>query len=147
MPWYEYSVTPDGTRQPLVVARILHGNKQVQLIAVVDSGADVSLINLEYADVLGLDIKDAVEDEAQVASGESVKVYSWPEAGLEIQFETHRFPFLGNFVEFSPDSDGQNLMGRGDFFSQFIIQFWDAKSLMNIDLSPDHPNGDATTQV
>jgi hypothetical protein len=30
-------------------------------------------------------------------------------------------------------------MGRRDFFQRFIVQFWDAAELMNIDLSPDFP--------
>jgi hypothetical protein len=31
-------------------------------------------------------------------------------------------------------------MGRRDFFANFIVQFWDARKLMNIDLPPDHPD-------
>ena len=36
-------------------------------------------------------------------------------------------------------------MGRTDFFSRFIVQFWDSRGLMNIDLSPDFPAGDAVS--
>jgi len=147
MPWYQYSVTPSGYRQPIVAVRLLHGNRQVQLVAVVDSGADASLLNIEYADLLGLDRNDATQSKARVASGEEVTVYRWPDGLLELQFETNRFAFEGSFIEFPPTADGDNLMGRRDFFSQFIVQFWDAKFLMNIDLSPDHPLGDASTQI
>jgi hypothetical protein len=119
----------------------------VQLVAVVDSGADSSLLNIEYADLLGLDRNDAIKREARVASGDEVSVYKWPDGLLELQFETHRFPFEGDFIEFPPAADGDNLMGRKDFFSQFIVQFWDAKLLMNIDLSPDHPHGGASTRI
>ncbi len=147
MPWYKYSVTPNGHRQPLVAVRLLHGNRQVQLVAVVDSGAETSLLNIEYADLLGLDRNDATKKEGRVASGDEVTVYRWPDGLLELQFEAHRFAFAGSFIEFPPTADSDNLMGRRDFFSQFIVQFWDAKRLMNIDLSPDHPHGDATTEI
>jgi hypothetical protein len=59
--------------------------------------------------------------------------------GLEIQFGRGRFPFGGVFVEFPPTADPVNLLGRRDFFQRYIIQFWDAAELMNIDTSPDYP--------
>lgn len=146
MPWYSYSATPTGVK-PIVVVRLLHGNRQVQLAALVDSGADASLLDIGYADLLGLDRADAQVHAAVVASGEAVSVYQWPPGLLELQFETQRFPFKGSFIEFTANADGENLMGRKDFFARFIVQFWDARSLMNIDLSPDHANGDAVSQL
>jgi hypothetical protein len=140
VPWYNYSPTPSGI-QPVVAIRLLHGAQQVQLYAIVDSGADASLLNIEYADLLGLDRVDAIGTPARVASGDEVTVFNWPDGLLQMQFQQHRFPFLGNFIEFPPKGDGDNLMGRKDFFANFIVQFWDARKLMNIDLSPDHPEG------
>ena len=65
----------------------------------------------------------------------------------ELQFGSDRFPFEGAFFDFAAGSDSQNLMGRRDFFSRYIIQFWDSQSLMNIDLSPDFPQGDGSQQL
>jgi hypothetical protein len=144
MPWYRYSATPAGDK-PYVVVRLWHGNRQIQLAALVDSGADASLLDIGYADLLGLDRAAASTVQAVVASGDTVPVYRWPAGLLELQFETHRFPFTGDFIDFGAAADGENLLGRADFFSQFIIQFWDARGLMNIDLSPDHPAGHAST--
>lgn len=146
VPWYQYSATPAGSK-PYVAVRLIHGNRQVQLVALVDSGADSSLLDIGYADLLGLDRSDAVTEEAIVASGEPITVYKWPEGLLELQFETDRFPFRGSFIEYSANADGDNLMGRADFFEHFIVQFWDARDLMNIDLSPDFPHGDAVSQL
>ena len=126
--------------QPVVAVRLFHGAEQIQLYAIADSGADASLLNIEYADLLGLDRADATAAQARVASGDDVTVYKWPDGLLELQFQRYRFPFLGSFIEFPPNGDGDNLMGRKDFFANFIVQFWDAKKLMNIDLSPDHPD-------
>lgn len=147
MPWYQYSVTPPTGQKPLVAVRLWHGARQVRLVALVDSGADASLLDIGYADLLGLDRADADQISAVVASGESITVFRWPPDVLELQFETLRFPFKGSFVEFGADADGENLLGRGDFFERYIIQFWDARGLMCIDLSPDHPQGDAVAQM
>jgi len=147
MPWYSYSATPAGDPKPLVVVRLLHGARQVRLIALVDSGADGSLLDIGYADLLGLDRAIAAVHQATGADGGAFEVYEWPPGLLELQFESHRFPFRGAFIDFGGSADGENLMGRSDFFSQFIVQFWNSRQLMNIDLSPDFPAGDASAQL
>jgi hypothetical protein len=138
MPWYEYSVTPQGPK-PLVSVVLWHGARRVRVLALVDSGADACAMDAGYADVLGLDRADAVIDLATVASGDTVNCLRWPNAPLEIQFGRDRFPFGGHFLEFPPAADPVNLLGRRDFFQRYIIQFWDAAELMNIDTSPDYP--------
>ena len=142
MPWYEYSTGLGGSRpRPLVEARLLHGARQVRVVALVDSGADMSLMDANYAAVLGLDRADAVVSTGIGAGGAEFTCLSWPTAPIEIQFDRQRFAFQGAFFEFDDDADGMNLLGRGDFFKQYIVQFWESAELMNIDLSPDsaHP--------
>ena len=138
MPWYEYSVSPQGG-QPFLTVRLWHGSRQVNVIALVDSGADSSLMDASYAELLGLDRSEAVISEATTAGGTTARVLQWPNKVLEIQFEEDRFPFKGSFVEFPPDADPVNLLGRRDFFQRYIVQFWDAAEMMNIDTSPDYP--------
>ena len=116
------------------------------MVALVDSGADCSLFDVGYADLLGLNREEANHQEGYVAGGDTIKTYRWPTNPLELQFESHRFAFEGSFVDFA-NADSVNLLGRRDFFGQFTIQFWDAQRLMNIDLSPDFPRGDATSQL
>jgi hypothetical protein len=148
VPWYQYSPTAiPGKAEPLVVVRLYHGSKWVRLVALVDSGADNSLINIEYAEILGLDRNQATTSQVVGASGLPFPVYTWPAGLLELQFEAQRFPFQGVFLEYGPKTEGVNLLGRSDFFSQFVVQFWDARMLLNIDLSPDHPYGDASAQI
>lgn len=116
------------------------------MVALVDSGADASLLDIGYADLLGLDRNDAQQEQAVVAGGDSITVYRWPTGLLELQFENQRLPYEGDFVEFA-NADSVNLLGRLDFFGRFIVQFWDAQQLMNIDLSPDFPRRDAAQQL
>lgn len=143
MPWYEYSATADGRTLPYVTVHLWHGNRKINVIALIDSGADSSLMDVSYAQVLELDRADARVVAGEMADGSTVNLWTWPEKPLELQFENDRFPFKGQFVEFPEGSNPENLLGRGDFFQRYIVQFWDAAEMMNIDTSPDYPRGSA----
>jgi hypothetical protein len=58
---------------PFVEARLWHGSKWVRVVAIVDSGADSSLMDASYAQVLGLDVADAQASTAGVAGGGSIQ--------------------------------------------------------------------------
>jgi len=137
MPWYEYSARGDGRPLPLAEVRLWHRDRDIRVLALVDSGADHSLFDIRYAEALGLDRDSATIGQAVGAGGLTLPTFHWPTVPLEIQFEAERFPFDGSFAVFPPDSDLLDLVGRRDFFQRFIVQFWDAAELMNIDLSPD----------
>jgi hypothetical protein len=139
MPWYEYSARRGGRALPLAAVRLWHEARSARIIALVDSGADFSLFDITYADELGLDRNEAAVGESIGASGVPIRTYRWPTLRLELQFETERIPFLGAFADFALTSEPLNLLGRRDFFERFVVQFWDAAELMNIDLSPDFP--------
>jgi hypothetical protein len=139
VPWYEYSVRKNGTTHPLAEVVLWHGAQRIRLLALVDSGADWSLLDASYADALGLARADAKEVKAGGASGAEVKCLTWPKSPLELQFESHRFKFEGAFADFSPDMDGGNLLGRADFFKMFVVQFWNEAEMFSVDLSPDFP--------
>ena len=140
MPWYEYSTsTGAGNTKPYVTVHLWHGARKINVIALVDSGADTTMMDSSYADVLGLNKAEAIVDEGEMANGSPVRVFTWPDKPIEIQFENDRFPFKGGFVEFAAGAEPENLLGRDDFFQRYIVQFWDAAQMMNIDTSPDHP--------
>jgi hypothetical protein len=136
MPWYEYTAPGGGIARPMVQVVLWHGAKRVRILALVDSGADTSLVNVSFAEVLGLDRAEAVGGTSITAGGESMECLRWPKSPIEIQFEGHRFPFMGEFSEFRDSDDGLDLLGREDFFDRFIISFWDSEGIFNIDESP-----------
>jgi len=138
VPWFEYSPTPFGPK-PLVRIRLCCGPARVHLIALVDSGADVSLLDAGYADLLGLKRQEAQVVRATAATGAQLDCVHWPDAKIEMQFGNRRFPFRGAFADFSKEADGENLLGRADFFQFYIVEFWESARLMNIDLSPNLP--------
>lgn len=137
MPWYEYSSL--GGKAPLPVVEVLlwHGARWIRLVALVDSGADSSLLDLDLALAIGLDEADAKKGKAITAGGGSMEVLWWPNVALELQFERDRFPFKGKFARFTPSSDGISLLGRADFFDRYLVTFWDSEGILNIDSSPD----------
>jgi hypothetical protein len=139
MPWYEYSRHGADPPLPLVEIQLRLGDRGIRLVALLDSGADVSLLDIRHAEALGLDRRNAVSEESVGADGSTFATYLWPDAQFLIEFEGERVPFRGSFTEFPPGSDTDNLLGRGDFFRRFIVQLWDAAGPMNIDLSPDFP--------
>jgi hypothetical protein len=55
---------------------------------------------------------------------------------IELQFANQRFPFMRAFADYSVQADGENLLGRADFFQSFIVQFLESAQLMRI---PDNP--------
>jgi hypothetical protein len=142
VPWYDYS-TIGGKAFPFVEVLLWHGSRHIRFPALVDSGADISLVDAGYADILGLDRAQATVDHMGTAGGGQVTVLRW-NSPLELQFEQERFPFDGVFIEFPPDADSMSLLGRADFFQRYTIQFWDAAELINIDLSPDFARAAAT---
>jgi hypothetical protein len=144
VPWYEYSALPGLGSAPLLQVLLWNGSQRVRILALVDSGASLSLIDASYAEALGLDRADATETTIGTAGGGQITCLRWPTAQLELQFGDDRFPFGGAFVEFPPTADALNLLGRSDFFQRYMIQFWDAAEMLNIDLSPDYPR--ATSQ-
>jgi hypothetical protein len=123
MPWYEYSIRGQGIALPLAEVRLWHAGRSVRLTALVDSGADFSLVDVRVADALGLDHVTATVSEATGAGGAMFDTYRWPAAQIELGFESERFPFLGAFAAFPADADLLSLLGRRDFFERFIVQF------------------------
>jgi hypothetical protein len=138
MPWYDYTAIQPGHPKPYLEVRLWHGNRSVRLLALVDSGADKTLIDAQYLPLLGLDPATATTAPAVGAGGTDIDTFEFPGAPIEIQFENRRIPFAGLFIDFSAGADPMNLLGRSDFFSQHIIQFWDSAQIFNIDQSPDY---------
>jgi hypothetical protein len=87
MPWYEYSAWSGGRPLPLAEIRLWHGMRSVRFIALVDSGADFSLLNVTYADELGLDRDDAERGAGVGASGSPIQIFRWSAVSLEIQID------------------------------------------------------------
>ena len=139
MPWYQYSNFGGGLARPWVEAILWNGSRFVRLTALVDSGADSSVLDVSVALRLGLMRAQAQTRTGIATGGTTVTHLYWPNAPLHLQFGQDKFLFDGSFVETPTGTNPLNVLGRRDFFQRYVVQFWDAAQMFNIDLSPHFP--------
>ncbi len=94
-------------------------------------------IGLAWA--LGLDPADAEPVSVSTADGSPAPMMRWPGSRVSMEFADHRSDFKGQFVDSAAGGTFQNLLGREDFFSGLVVQFWNDRALFNVDASPDAP--------
>jgi hypothetical protein len=107
---------------------VTHGATRRDLVGIVDSGADATLLNRRIAAQLGISDTDLVEQPAMGgAAGNRFKVWTTRARVscqvLAVQAGTlgpwgPRFALYPSFAE-----DGEVLLGRSDFFEQFVVTF------------------------
>lgn len=137
MAWYEYTDLGEGVYRPLVGVRLRRGDTALLVPALVDSGADQSVFDLALVQALGLDPAAAQGVGVSTADGRAATMLRWPDADLTLEFAGHEVPFEGQFVDAPPSGDFINLLGREDFFTGLIVQFWNDRRRFNLDSSPD----------
>ena len=112
---------PDGTdvKTPSIPI-ILEGKEIISSIGLVDSGADISAISKDFADILGLDLTGKIEP-AYGIGGKVDSVETMVNITIEKGHEKYSFNIpikviLGNY-------DFPVLLGRAGFFDKFVISF------------------------
>jgi hypothetical protein len=108
---------------PSIVVDLEYRGKTVRSMAIVDSGADVSLVPAELLETLGISFKDLRE----VLRGEGYR------GSFEARQSDARLSWRGVTISEStmvvePHTIPCVLLGRGDFFKRFVVTFdWSAK--------------------
>jgi len=119
---YKTIKRPDGTesRTPSIPLTLIGSPSKFDFIALIDSGADISAIPREIAELLGLNL----DGEIQQAFGIGGKVDSI-ESNMTIIIEKgHEHYLLEIPVKvILGDYDFPILLGRAGFFDEFIISF------------------------
>jgi hypothetical protein len=138
MPWVPYWQRTDGElAKPWVQITLWRDRgtpraRSVSLPAILDSGADYTVINADYAWRLGLDLNvDADVTPAVVMGGGLVDCSIV--RGLELEFAGEVFPFDAYFVSAAtrsipkddpnPPSEDESVVGREGFFARYLIAF------------------------
>lgn len=112
----------DPTRpfqRPYLIVRLTHGRKHKDVIALVDSGADLCLFHSDIGRLLGIDVGSGSELAFQGVSGTKESAY------------LHRIRLtVGDMNSISLDvgftdsmAVGTGLLGQQGFFEQFQIRF------------------------
>ena len=121
---------PDGTKVKTPSIPIqLDGKEKFDTIALIDSGADISAIPLDIAEILGLDLSG----EETPAYGIGGKVNS-VETKMSIKIEKghEQYAFQIPIKVILGDYDFPILLGRAGFFSEFVISFDESQEKVSL---------------
>jgi hypothetical protein len=98
--------------------RIFNKKRYVDVLALIDSGADYCLFSGEIAEIIGIEnIRDGHKLDFFGLEGRSISFYS---NDIEIQVGNYKFPCEGYF---SYKYKGPPLLGENGFFSVFKVIF------------------------
>jgi hypothetical protein len=102
----------------LTVRLYSNGRASPPILAIVDSGADESVIHIDIATYLGIDVSICVTETGYTATGEPFTTYRSPVTieALGLHFSTT--------VSFARDLDPtEALLGQADVFNEFLFAF------------------------
>ncbi len=123
------------TARPLVRVRLSFGHRYQSVLALIDSGADITLFHLSLAKTLGI---ETFESQGRVSgiSGERMPIY-YQRVFLQLNDTQEPVQIEAGFV----DSDGVGaLLGQRGFFEHFRICF--DRSQEEIEIHPTRVNGE-----
>lgn len=127
---YKTVKRPDGTEVKTPSIPVLLGDKEkLETIALLDSGADISAIPKDLAEILGLDLSGKITPAFGIGGkvdAVSTKMIVTVEKGHEhYTFEVPVKVILGNY-------DFPVLLGRAGFFNKFVISFDQTKEKISL---------------
>jgi len=106
----------DGNKA-LVLVRLPQARLHTRVEMVLDSGAEISLLNRQFIRTLNLTIEDGEPIDLMVANKDVARAYIHP---VEIDFIDRRLTIQAAIC---PDWDTQNLLGMQGFFEQMVVAF------------------------
>ena len=114
--------------RPILPVRLFNRDKYLDFLALVDSGADYSLFNVQIAEALGIDLSDAESHSTFGIGGEGIKTVYRP-IEMEVKGAGERLTIQAGFI----DSKGVSaLLGQYDFFDRYKVTFERAKERLEL---------------
>jgi len=117
-------------KTPSIPITFFGPSETLQIIAVVDSGADVSLMPREVAEVLGLKLDQNIEPAFGIA-GEVQTAEDHVRVKIQKGHENYSFDITVKIL-LSKDTDIPVLIGRSEFFEEFEITFYEVKEKISL---------------
>lgn len=109
-------------KSPSIPVNISGSGSKYQFIALIDSGADVSVIPKEVAELLGLDLNKSKE-EARGIGGKVPAIQTNINIEIGKPHEIYNFNIPVKVIMSDMDEEIPILLGRVGFFDKFIITF------------------------
>ncbi len=111
--------------RPLIPVRLSAGRKSARLLALIDSGADNTIFNMQVAEMLGLRLGNAPVDSFCGTSGqEQTARYR----RLTIRVAAISYRAMVGFAELPFDVAG--ILGQGGFFDHFAVELDQTRGLI-----------------
>src|SRR3989344_8165767 len=115
---------------PAIPVTLIGANTRIDIIGLLDSGADFSAIPKEIAEVLGLDLSSKPEDIGGIG-GDVAAIKKRMQINVNKSKEDYTFQVEVYAVE-KLEEDFPVLIGRQGFFEQFKITFTEAERKIHL---------------
>ncbi|MCX6716333.1 MAG: retropepsin-like aspartic protease [Candidatus Taylorbacteria bacterium] len=124
------------TKRPIVELELIGEKENINTLGLIDSGADTTMMNVEYAKVLGIDLSSANKKEF-IGIGHSKVTTFISSVTMKVKYFDKTITTPVAFTD-SPSVD--ILLGQEDFFEYFRIKFEKDHNTFNLSLSPKVKN-------
>ena len=114
-----YTTKGKLTKRPMIELELLGKDQSLTVLGLIDSGADTTMMNIQYAKELGIDLSKAVKKEF-LGIGET-RVTSYI-ASVDMKVKHFNAP-VTTPVAFTDSPSVDVLLGQEDFFEVFRIKF------------------------
>ena len=132
---------PDGAEifRPIIIVAIEIGGLVIRVPALVDSGADNTLVPEEFVAPLGVDFRRLAAGPGGVGPGGGLETRLCP--GV-MRWEKEKIVLMTSFMVAEPGKGPETvLLGRADFFRLYVPRFHWHKNPPVFDLDPVARNG------
>lgn len=118
-------------KRPLLELELIGRGQSLKAFALIDSGADITMMNLEYAHELGLSLDESKTKDFVGISSERIRCYlSW------VTYRVKGFSSrLTTPVAFIDSASVDILLGQEDFFEYFRVTFDKSRDVFDMELS------------
>lgn len=120
------------TKRPIVELELIGKAETLNVLGLIDSGADTTLVNIEYAKVLGIDLEKAVKKEFLGIGDARVTTFI---SSVTMKVKHFNVPITAT-VAFTDSPSVDVLLGQEDFFECFRIKFEKDHDTFDLSLSP-----------
>lgn len=121
LPWKEYGyITELRKLRPKLNVEIIHGGRRVPVLGLLDSGGDCTIINAEFASVLGIDLTKCPTENIGGIDASNEMIGYIAEVRISLEGFEEELPIKAKFVE---GMRTDVILGQNDIFEHFIAVF------------------------
>jgi hypothetical protein len=116
---FDYKKIAPGVVRPVIPLGVQYGEESLDYIVLVDSGADMNLMNAEIAEELGIDLKTGTLGTVLGITGNQERTYTH-EVTLVVGGHPHKATVA--FAE-NVGREGYGIVGQVGFFDSYKVKF------------------------